>query len=504
MITPEQWKQIEKQAEKIYSDLELRIIKEIVERIASVGYANTVVLNDIIIAQEMGILYSDIIKIVGEYTDKSYEEIKGIFENAGYKSLEYDDKTYKLAGLNPIPLKQSTSMWQLLEAAALNTNYNLSNLVKTTANSAQTQFYNTMNRAYMEVSTGVKSYSQAILDSVKQLSKEGVHITYPSGQCRSIESAVRMNIVTSVNQTCGKLQEMRADELGWDLMEITAHGGARPSHAEWQGKIVSRSGQKGYLSLADIEYGSPLGFKGINCRHDWRPYYKGSTRTYTNKELKDMKNATVKYNGKEIPKYKAEQMQRAMERQIRQDKKELASLEGILINKNSDSELLEQAKNQFRINSYNLKQKQLNLQSLLKQTNLKRDTTREMIGKFNSSISQKAVQAYKKIEKNKEMLYNSTIPLGKKLGFIDNKTMQAFIPSGAEITNVTEIAGVNSKEFRNAGKYVNLYGGKKEDWSKRAGKIESDKYIFDIHWVQGENGIMTEWKISSKTLKGGI
>lgn len=386
MITPEQWKQIEKQTEKIYSDLELRIIKEIVERIASVGYANTVVLNDIIIAQEMGILYSDIIKIVGEYTDKSYEEIKGIFENAGYKSLEYDDKIYKLAGLNPTPLKQSTSMCQLLEAAALNTNYNLSNLVRTTASSAQTQFYNTMNRAYMEVSTGVKSYSQAILDSVKQLSKEGVHITYPSGQRRSIESAVRTNIVTSVNQTCGKLQEMRADELGWDLMEITAHGGARPSHAEWQGKIVSRSGQKGYLSLADIEYGSPLGFKGINCRHDWRPYYKGSTRTYTNKELKDMKNESVKYNGKEIPKYKAKQMQRVMERQIRQDKKELAGIEGILTSKITDNKLLEDTKSEFAKKSLIYKAHQNQLNNFITQTSFKNDDTRLYIGERSTTL----------------------------------------------------------------------------------------------------------------------
>ena len=85
----------------------------------------------------------------------------------------------------------------------------------------------------------------------------------------SIESAVRMNIITGVTQTCGKLQELRADEVGWDLMELTAHSGARPSHMSWQGKIVSRSGQKGYLSLDDIGYGTVTGFKGVNCRHDW-------------------------------------------------------------------------------------------------------------------------------------------------------------------------------------------------------------------------------------------
>ena len=100
------------------------------------------------------------------------------------------------------------------------------------------------------------------------------------------------------------------------------------------------------------------------------------------------------------------------------------------------------------------------------------------------------------------MLYDSSILLGKKLTFIDNNGTQAFIPKDSEITNIVEIAGENSKEFRNAGKYTKLYGGKNNDWSKRVGRIESDKYIFDIHWVQSKNGILYDWKIKNKSLKG--
>lgn len=503
MLTPEQWDLIGKQASNIYNDLELEIIQEIAERIANVGYANTVVLNDILVAQEMGLMYQDIIQLVAKYNNTSASQIQEIFETAGVKSLEYDDRIYKLAGLTPIPLKQSTSMWQLLEATALKTHNNLNNLVMTTASSAQSQFYNAMNKAYMEVSTGVKSYSQSITDTVKELSNQGSYITYPSGQRRSIENAVRMNIITSVNQTCGKLQEMRADELGWDLMELTAHSGARPEHAEWQGRIVSRSGQKGYLSLNDIGYGEATGFKGVNCRHDWMPYYKGSTRTYSDKELNNLKNETVTYNGQKISKYEATQIQRKMERQIRQDKKEIAGLQGILTSNNADLDL-ELVQNKFRIISNQLKQKESILNNFLNQTELKRDITREKVNGVDKSLSQKIVQSSKKIEKNKEMLYNSIIPLDKKLGFIDNNEVQAFIPQGTEITNIVEIAGKNSKEFRNANKYVEIYGGKISEWSKKAGKIESDKYIFDIHWVQGENGIFTEWKIKNKKLKGGI
>lgn len=53
MLTPEEWNRISAQASNIYNQLELQIIEEIAKRIANVGYANTVVLNDIIIAQDM-------------------------------------------------------------------------------------------------------------------------------------------------------------------------------------------------------------------------------------------------------------------------------------------------------------------------------------------------------------------------------------------------------------------------------------------------------------------
>lgn len=387
MLTEQDFLRIEKQAIQIYQDLELQIIEEIAKRIANFGYANTVVLNDIKIAQEMGFLYEDIIKLVANYNDTSYEKVAEIFNNAGVQTLKFDDKIYTEAGLNPIPINQSPSMVQLLNSTIEKTSGNLQNLVMTTATNSQTAFYNAMNMAYMEVSTGVKSYSQSIIDSISKIANLGGVITYPSGRNMSLESAVRMNIITGVNQTCGKLQELRANELGWDLMELTAHSGARPSHASWQGKIVSRSGQKGYLSLRDIGYGDATGFKGINCRHDWYPYYKGSSRTYTEKQLKEWQNETVTYNGKKINKYEATQIQRKMERQIRQNKKNLAGLQGIIKSNTTDNKLIEETKTKFARQSLIYKSHQNELDNFVSQTSLNKDNTRLYIGKQDKSVS---------------------------------------------------------------------------------------------------------------------
>ena len=378
MLTEQDFIRIEKQANSIYNNLELQIIEEIATRIANFGYANTVVINDLRIAQEMGFLYQDIVKLVAEYNNTTVEEVNLIFYEAGDKSLKFDDKIYKEAGLQPLPLAQSESIKQIMNATIKRTSGNLQNLCKTTANTAQTQFINAMNNAYMYVSTGVKSYTSAIIDEIRNLSSQGAMIEYPSGARRSLESAVRMNIVTSVNQNCGKLQELRADEMGWDLMEITAHSGARPEHAHWQGKIVSRSGQKGYLGLRDIGYGEATGFKGINCRHDWYPYYKGSTRTYTQKELNKWKNEKVEYNGKKISKYEATQKQRYFERQIRQDKKDLKAQQAILTSNNKDIDI-EQVQNEIRNIKAKQKEHNAQLNDFLKQTGLNKDNSRLVI-----------------------------------------------------------------------------------------------------------------------------
>ena len=113
MLTQSDFTNIEKQASALYESLELEIIEEIATRIAKVGYANTVVLNDIQIAQEMGVLYQDIISLVAKYNNSTYEEVAKIFEEAGAKTLKFDDKIYTEAGLNPLPITQSPGMVQI-------------------------------------------------------------------------------------------------------------------------------------------------------------------------------------------------------------------------------------------------------------------------------------------------------------------------------------------------------------------------------------------------------
>lgn len=143
----------------------------------------------------------------------------------------------------------------------------------------------------------------------------------------------------------------------------------------------------GYLSLSDIGYETATGFKGINCRHDWRPYYKGSTRTYTDKELQQMNNEKVTYNGKQISKYDAQQIQRSMEKQIRQDKKDIAGLQGILTSNNKDNKLIEKTRIDLINTQSKLKLHNSSLNDFIEQTKFRKDNSRLMIGNISTNAT---------------------------------------------------------------------------------------------------------------------
>lgn len=456
MLPPNYLEGLESKIANLYFGLEIDIINEISDRIARVGYANTVVHNDAIIAQQAGMLYTDIIQAVAENTNKTYDDIKKIFTDAGIKTIKLDDKVYEKAGLNPIPIKMDSSMLKILNGSIENTSRNLNNLTGTTAYTSQIDFINAMNKSFLEVSTGVKSYSQSVIDAIDELSEKGSSVVYPSGYKTSLENATRMNIVTGVNQTCGKMQLQRADELGWDLMELTAFPDSRPTHAVWQGKIVSLSGKSGYLSTDDIGYGEVDGFKGINCRHDWTPYFEGSSRTYSDELLEKYNNTKVNYNGQEISLYDATQIQRKLERQIRVDKKKMVALQSVLTSSTTDSELIEKTKMSFSKQSLIYNQHQSQLKDFIEQVNTKNLQERMYIGKFDRNVSEQA-----RAVKNIANKYNNSGIIGSKVNGIEIKEI------GEHIISRTYTRDIKFEDVQDTLKNPIKYGKIRKDNSQQ-------------------------------------
>lgn len=141
----------------------------------------------------------------------------------------------------------------------------------------------------------------------------------------NIASAARMCTLTGINQMAARMNDQICDELGLDLVEVTAHAGARPSHQVWQGGIYSRSGKSDkYEDLyAATGLGTAGGLCGAFCRHNYYGYAEGSPRTWTLEKLANIDPPPVMIDGLEYTYYELTQRQRSMERQIRATKREL-------------------------------------------------------------------------------------------------------------------------------------------------------------------------------------
>ena len=109
-----------------------------------------------------------------------------------------------------------------------------------------------------------------------------------------------------------------ADEVGCDLVEVSAHAGARPEHALWQGKIYSRSGKSEKYPdfVASTGYGTGAGLCGWNCRHSFGPYVEGAPRVWTDEKLAELNEPKYEYNGEKLTEYEAQQRENYFNRQI--------------------------------------------------------------------------------------------------------------------------------------------------------------------------------------------
>jgi hypothetical protein len=181
--------------------------------------------------------------------------------------------------------------------------------------------------AITDVTTGNVSYSAGITEAMRDLAEEGItgHV-YPSGRTISMSPYVRREIMNGMSTVCREINFERAGEWGSDLIQVTAHAGARPLCYPFQGRVYSLSGQHGkYMWLMDTSYGEPAGLFGINCRHWFFPFFEGLNTEYTDDEADPAAAVPGGPSNDEI--YEATQVQRYNERMIRKWKLRQAGFE---------------------------------------------------------------------------------------------------------------------------------------------------------------------------------
>lgn len=360
MLSPRYLDGLSDELTEIYSQLESEILQDMARRIARLGKITDVTKWQAQVLAESGGLKKNIRKILAKYDRAMVRQIEKTFTEALETSAKNDNRIFKAATGRTVSDMNAQAMLSTIQKC----HSDLSRLTLTTAATTQTQFVQQANRVYMNVQSGAFDYDTAMKDAADELAKRGITtVQYENGKpvTRSIESAVRMNILTSVNQTAANQTLNNADELGVEKFEVTAHIGARPEHEAWQGKIFTK---KELYSVCGL--GSVTGLCGINCRHSFYPYFEDMEEHYDKKDLDEMATDKVSYNGHEMTRYEAEQRERQIERNIRKYKQQALTQEAAGVNND---------RARRKIGEW-----QAAARDFTKQTGIARDSAREFIG----------------------------------------------------------------------------------------------------------------------------
>ena len=329
MLPPSYLDQMPDAFVQLWQQVEDEILQDVARRIGKMDAVTPTANWQLWRYQQTEALRNDVVKLLAKYTGKSEAAIRKLLLQAATEAMEREDAIYYHYGKEPQPFEESAALNNLLDAGARQTCGTWQNLTATTANTVTGAFERTLDAAWLKVSTGAFDYKTAVKQAVDSLADDMPMVTYPSGHKDSIEVAARRAVLTGVNQTTGKLQVARMDEMGCEFVETTAHGGARPSHAEWQGRRFHRGGAVDYKGrhYPDFEaatgYGTGAGLCGWNCRHTFFAVFPelGDPPQWTQEQLRELNARDIEYNGKKYTAYEISQMQRARERNIRRWKK---------------------------------------------------------------------------------------------------------------------------------------------------------------------------------------
>ena len=392
MLTPEYLKDLPTNIIEIFEKLEEQIIEDIARRIKEGMELTETADYQISVLAEMGYDLSDIKKEISKTMKKSVVELEELLSRASLESYENDLEFYKVGGKILNPLNDSPLMTSFIKGVIKQTKGELKNLTNTMGfidngkfKLIDTFYQDTLDYAVFQLGSGAYDYNTVLRQAVKKLGDSGVRtIDYKSGRSDHIESATRMTVMTGMAQITSYMSEANADMMGQDLMEITAHSGARPDHANWQGQIVSRNGNSKYLSLEDIGHDTAAGFKGVYCRHDWFPFFEGiSEPAYTKEQLENIDPPPFEYDGREYTHYEATQKQRQIERDIKHTKRQLIAYDAA------------ELKDDFTAASIKLRRQRELYEDFSNAAGLREKSERHQVYKYGKSISMKSVWARK-------------------------------------------------------------------------------------------------------------
>lgn len=324
---------------------------------------------------KLGLLDTQAIKIIANGSQMAYAEVRNVIEQAGIKSVDVSSlrKAYELGAVSKSI--DSVVFNDVIQQVMVLSNQELSLSFQEISRNVSLEYRRILDIVNLEVTQGISTYDEALRKSLNQLAQKGItSMTYQrtitddlGNEIKvpvnySIEGVARRTIVSAITRSGNAHNEHIANELGVDYYATSQHLGARNkgvghvNHESWQGRVFKISNgefaQKTGEGLVD-------GLGGVNCRHIKFAYIPNVSTPIPSKIDADENDKL----------YQLEQRQRALERKVREAKKQLVMAEQL-----NDDDYIKQSRSRLR-------ERQKSLNSYVKQNGLRRDYAREQIQK---------------------------------------------------------------------------------------------------------------------------
>ena len=296
--------------------------------------------------------YDEIIKEIAKYTNLNVKDVDDIFKSYAKKDQQFYQQFYRYRNIPFVDFEDNEALKRQTEALAnivKNEMYNFTraNVLGYTIRDlkGRPQFlglretYNrVLDEALVNTGTGKETFDSAMTRIMKDIGGSGLKtIEYESGRSMRLDSAIRMHLKGRLRELHNENQKLFGAEFDYDGYEISVHSNPAPDHELVQGRQFSiaeydrlNSGleAKDYKGKTyTLDHDGKNGYRPIsemNCYHYIFAIVLGvSEPEYSDKELKkiiDDNNKGFEFEGKHYTNYEGTQLQRQLERAIREQK----------------------------------------------------------------------------------------------------------------------------------------------------------------------------------------
>ena len=229
---------------ELYRGLELKLLDEICSRLRVSGQLNEVTV------RSHGIPLYQIKKAIRDTESLTQKKLYALLDDVVARNEKYYGELCTLADVTQPQAMVDARDIDAIKSQCQREFANITRSMGFLVNAGRTllppakAYQHVLDGSILQIESGAISYNQAITSAVRELADSGLKVVdYESGHRDSVDVAARRAILTGVNQLNQQYREQSMEYLDTDLVEVTAHIGARNkgvgfiNHESWQGKV---------------------------------------------------------------------------------------------------------------------------------------------------------------------------------------------------------------------------------------------------------------------------